>query len=100
MSIFQTIEADVKAAWGAVEGEVVTLANEFWADVKPVVTALAPEEYAIVKTAIVGVLEGAESHSIEQIETALLNAGEQELALIKKAGSAAIQALIAVIKAA
>lgn len=100
MSIFTTIEADVKAAWGTVEGEVVTLANEFWADVKPVLTSLAPEEYAIVKAAIVDALQGAQDRSIEEVETALLNAGEAELALIKKAGSAAIQALIAVVKAA
>jgi len=100
MSIFSTIEADIKKAWGAVEGEVVTLAHEFWEDVKPVVVSLAPEEYAIVKNAIVGVLQGAQDRSIEEVETALLNAGEQEIALIKKAGSAAIQALIAVVKAA
>lgn len=99
-SLITTIEDDLKAAWGAVEGEVETLGKAVWEDFKPTITALLPDEYAILKTAIIGVVEGAEDKSVEEIETALLNAGESEIALVKKAGSAFTQALIAVVRAA
>jgi len=97
-SLITTIETDLKAAWGAIEGAVENAAKEVWDDFKVSFTALLPEEYTIVKTAIVGVLEGAADKSIEEIETALLNAGGQELALIEKLGSEVVQALISVVK--
>lgn len=97
--LIQTIENDLKAAWGTLEGVVESAAKTVWDDFKPTFAAFLPEEYAIVKTAITGVLQGAEDRSVEEIETALLNAGTDEVALIKKVGSATIQALIAVVKA-
>lgn len=98
--LIDTIETDIKTAWGVVEGAAVAAAKLVWEDFKPTFTALLPEEYAILKTAILGVLQGAEDKSLEEVETALLNAGAAEVALVKKLGSSLTQAVIAVVKAA
>lgn len=96
----KTVEADIEAAWGKLEGEIETGAATVWADFKETFTALLPQEYAVVKSAILSITTDALAGDIAGIETQLLNLGGETLALVEKLGSATVQAIIGVVTAA
>jgi hypothetical protein len=101
MSLIQVIETDLEAAWGKIEGTIESDAQALWGDFKNIVTALLPEQHAILSGLIARAMTDIESGDIADIETALLNMAEvQELAWAKELGSAVLQALIAVAKTA
>lgn len=97
-SFIQTVEDDIVAAWGAIEATVEADALVVWNDFKSAFTALLPQEYALVKSLILKVIPDVLSGDIAAIETAVLNSGAEELALVEKLGSEVVQAIIAVVK--
>lgn len=99
-SFIQTVENDIIAAWGEIEGAVETGAATVWADFKSTFTALIPHEYEVLKADIVKIVEAGLIGDIAGIETALLNAGGETLALVEKLTSATVQSIIGVVAAA
>lgn len=99
-SFIQTVENDIEAAWGRIEGVIETGAATVWNDFKNTFTALLPHEYEIVKADVLKLIEAGMVGDIVGVETALLNAGGETLALIEKLGSATVQSIIGVVTAA
>ena len=116
-TLIQTIEADLKAAWGELgniaegvvtEGEhvaqeVVQTAEQgaltIWSDFRAIVTAALPTEYNTLKGYILKALTAVENGDLADVETAVLNLVQETDAWIVNIGSATLQAIIAVVKA-
>lgn len=98
--LIQTIETDLKAAWGDLEQAVEAGALSFWDSLKTTIDAVLPEEFTVIETALAGLVTAGFQGSIAEAETALLNLGGQELELVQKLGSPIAQAVIAAINAA
>jgi hypothetical protein len=105
-NLIETIESDLKAAWGVVVDEVHVIESAveadalvIWADFKAIVTAALPAEYSTLKTFILKALEDVQNNDLADIETAVLNMAQESEEWIKNIGSATLQAVIAVVKA-
>ena len=104
-TLLNTIETDLVAAWGTIEGTVEKDALVLWNDAKTIFVSLLPAQYTILTdllSKIVATIEGGKFADVAAIETALLNdssvVGSQELAWVVKLGSQVLQAFIALFK--
>lgn len=108
MSILTTIELDIEGffskAWGAVvngERVIVKDAGILWDDLKGLVQAVIPEEYALLKSAAGRVAVDVLKGDIADFESAMANlATAEEKLVIEKVGTPMLQVFIALWKAA
>jgi hypothetical protein len=99
--LIQTIETDLKAAWGDIEGAIEKDAVALWADFTKTLVALLPAQYATLKALIIEVLTDVATGDIADIETAVLNKAEAAaLGFVRALGSSVLQAVIGIVKAA
>jgi hypothetical protein len=107
MTLISTIEADLEAAWGVIATDASGVLSDaekdalvIWEDFRAIVTAVLPTEYSSLKVFILQALKDVTDGDLADIETAVLNLAKDSEAWILQIGSATLQAIIAVVKAA
>ena len=98
--LLQTIEADLKAGVSYFEKEAEDVGMWLCNTVKAAFVALEPAEAAVLRDVLLaGVAAASSAHSVEQIESAVLNTAKtDELAVLTKAGSNVVQTVIAALR--
>lgn len=101
-TLLTTIQADLSAGESYLEQEALGVGLELWNLLKQVFVALEPGAAQVLLTALKSAITSVEAgSSIEQIETAALNAAEPiAAAVLKTVGSGVVQTIIAALLAA
>lgn len=102
-NIFTTIESDITAVWGAVEGAVETAVSDLWGLVKGVVSSVESAALSQIVKEVEGILSGADTipKALDDLETFVLNELKSNesviLGDIEKVGSTLFQAILGLI---